>query len=619
MVERRWPRLSATTRREIVLALALLFCYGFFRQVPAWNEYSRYDLVRALVDDRTTSIDPYQGNTGDKSYYNGHYYSDKTPGSALMGVPAYLLLSASYVATGAGTPDPVATVQALAFVASGIPTVLLILLLLRFLRPAVGEPWALVVSLGYGLGSIAFPFATMYFGHAASAFFLFAAFYLLWRARALERPGRRYVLAGFLAGCAVVVEISALLGVLVLLGYALSDGRPTERRLRRLRWRGPTLMVAGALVPAATLLAYDWLSFGSPFSLGYSNLTSGAFAQGMGQGILGVTWPKLDVLVDLLVGTRGILRLAPWLVVAPLGLLALRRRDLRREVLVCLAIVVVFLLFNAGYYLPFGGWTPGPRFLTPALPFAAVLVALVPRGLRPLVALLIAVGAAVFLVATATMPNAPELYTDPLTQLWLPRLLDRNLAETVAWLRWGLHGIEPLLAVVLGLAVAGAALLATYRTDAPGRRLATILTGGLVVLVVAFAIPLAPARAISVGPGGRSADPNEAVAIVDAGATPQLVHDARSMGLWVQAENQGPALAGTRIVFTVFAPDGRAIWSGWFDGVDWGAGERKRSTIDWDITKTPPGDYRVGVAVESKDGTVVYAPIRDAGVVHVGP
>src|SRR5450759_4454280 len=158
---RRWLRLDARARREIIVALALLFCYGFFRQVPAWNEYSRYDLVRALVADNSTQIDRFAQNTGDKAFYDGHYYSDKAPGTALLGVPVYRLLAISSSVAGAGTPDPLTAVEALAFVESGIPTVLLVLLLLRFLRPTIGEGWALAVSLGYGLGSIAFPFATM--------------------------------------------------------------------------------------------------------------------------------------------------------------------------------------------------------------------------------------------------------------------------------------------------------------------------------------------------------------------------------------------------------------------------------------------------------------------------
>ncbi len=495
----RWPRFDAQARREIILALTLLFCYGFFRQVPAWNEYSRYDLVRALVEDGTTRIDRYHENTGDKAFYGGHYYSDKAPGTALIGVPVYLLLTASFNLAGAGTPDPLTAVQALAFVESGIFTVLLVLLLLRFLRPAVGERWALVVSLGYGLGSIAFPFATMFFGHAASAFFLFAAFYVLWRAKTVE--GRRWwpALAGFLAGWAVLVELSAMLGVLVLLVYALDVTRSAGRWSSRVSLRAPALMVAGAAIPAAMLLSYNWVSFGGPLSLGYANLASGGFAEGMSQGLLGVTWPKGEALVDLLVGPRGLLRLAPWFLLAPVGLLAARRTDLRREVLVCGAIVIAYLVFNAGYYLPFGGWTPGPRFLSPALPFAAVLVALAPAALRQLIALLIVIAVILAFVATATMPNAPEMYRDPLYDLWLPRLLDQDLAETIASLRWGLHGIQPLAVFVLALTLAMTALVATFRPGAGARRLTAFAIGALVLLIVTFALPFWPMGTLAPG------------------------------------------------------------------------------------------------------------------------
>src|SRR6266516_7219494 len=78
---------TGPVQRQIVLALFLILCYGFFRQVPLWNENTRYDLVLALVDDHTTIIDRYHENTGDKAIYKGHYFSDKAPGSAFLGVP----------------------------------------------------------------------------------------------------------------------------------------------------------------------------------------------------------------------------------------------------------------------------------------------------------------------------------------------------------------------------------------------------------------------------------------------------------------------------------------------------------------------------------------------------
>src|SRR5205085_12293175 len=135
---------------------------------------------------------------------------------------------------------------------------------------------------------------------------------------------------------------------------------------------------------------------------------------------------------DILAGPRGLLRLSFWFAAAPLGVWAARRPELRREIAVCSVVVVGYVVANAGYYLPLGGATPGPRFLLPALPFATILVALAPRVLRPLVALQLAFSLVLCTIATVTMPNAPEVVRDPLLVLWLPRLFSRILAQTTA-------------------------------------------------------------------------------------------------------------------------------------------------------------------------------------------
>src|SRR6187402_795042 len=156
-------------RRQLFLALGLLLCYGFFLQQPAWNEYSRYDLVRALVEQGTVQIDSFQDNTGDKAFKDGHYYSDKAPGTAIVGVPVYAAYLGLNRLVGIEEPPEEAAVAAIAVVVSGLSTVLLVLLLVRFLIPLTGEAWALVTGAALGLGTIAFPFATMLFGHALSS------------------------------------------------------------------------------------------------------------------------------------------------------------------------------------------------------------------------------------------------------------------------------------------------------------------------------------------------------------------------------------------------------------------------------------------------------------------
>ncbi|MBI2764023.1 MAG: hypothetical protein HYX54_09835 [Chloroflexi bacterium] len=587
--------------REIILVLLMLFAYGFFQQQPAWNEYSRYDLVRALVEDGTTRIDRFQENTGDKAFYDGHYYSDKAPGTAILGVPYYVLLQFS---SGTVSPDQVTAVQALAFGVSGISTALLVLLLFRYLRSIVGEGWALAVGLGFAFGSIAFPFATMFFGHAASSFFLFAAFYLLSRWR-MDGGTWRPVAAGLLSGIAVLIEIPVVLGVAVLAVYVLRLGRgPT--------WR----FIAGGIPVALVLMTYDWLTFGGPFTLGYQYAT--LFGEQNRQGIISIVWPSLATTGDLLFGPRGLIRLAPWFLFALPGVGALRQRPIRSEVVVCIAIVALFLFYNSGALNPFGGWTPGPRYLMPALPFAAILVALVPSVLRPLVASLMAVGAVVFFIATATMPNAPEIYRDPLWELWLPRLINGDVADTIAWSRWGLHGLQPLAVFAAAGALATIALAATWRPGSVAGRLAGALAFVLVVLIGAFAFPGAPPSPVYLAPDGSSVA-RSTVTVVEVGATPVITADQRKVDIWAQVENRGSALADTTVVFTALALNGREIWTASYGAIDWGPGERKNLTITWDAAAIPDGAYRVETRVESEGLASVYSSLDAPGLVRIRP
>ena len=471
-----WAGRTLQAKREILIALLLLFSYGFFRQVPAWNEYSRSDEVRAIVEQGTIRIDAFHDNTGDAASYGGHWYSDKPPGSALLGVPVYIVQSAASQLVGAGMPRESDAVQALAFVESGLSTVVLVLLLIRFLGGIVGEGWATVVGLAYAFGSMAFPFATMFFGHAASTAGLFAAFYALHASKA-SGGAWKATLAGFLAGWAVLVEIPVVLGVVALGLYAVTIGRGAAVRF-----------VLGGLPLAVVLMAYDWLAFGNPLSVGYQFDT--VFGQQNQQGIVSIVWPSLATTGDLLFGARGLIRLAPWFALAPLGLLAVVRRELRIELIVAAAICLAFLTYNSGALNPFGGWTPGPRYLLPALPFAAILVAVIPRRVRLVAIPLMVAAVGLFFVATITMPNAPELYDDPLFDLWLPRLVAGSLADTVAMLRWGLQGLMPLAVLLSGLAVGSLALAISFLRPSLADQVTARGSILLAIIFVLFATPL---------------------------------------------------------------------------------------------------------------------------------
>ena len=56
-----------------------------------WGSNSRMDLIYALGDQGRVQIDDYHQNTGDKAYFAGHHYTDKSIGPPLLGLPVYVI------------------------------------------------------------------------------------------------------------------------------------------------------------------------------------------------------------------------------------------------------------------------------------------------------------------------------------------------------------------------------------------------------------------------------------------------------------------------------------------------------------------------------------------------
>ena len=55
-----------------LIGVATFVAYAYFYPGGGWNQNTRFDLIRAIVERRTLSIDAYQLNTGDKSIHDGH-------------------------------------------------------------------------------------------------------------------------------------------------------------------------------------------------------------------------------------------------------------------------------------------------------------------------------------------------------------------------------------------------------------------------------------------------------------------------------------------------------------------------------------------------------------------
>src|SRR5580704_18829652 len=83
-------RSSFQCKTAILLGAVIFFSFMYFYEGGGWNQNSRFDVLRAIVEQHTLQIDAYHQNTQDKAHFKGHYYSDKAPGLVFLAVPVAL-------------------------------------------------------------------------------------------------------------------------------------------------------------------------------------------------------------------------------------------------------------------------------------------------------------------------------------------------------------------------------------------------------------------------------------------------------------------------------------------------------------------------------------------------
>jgi hypothetical protein len=420
-------------RVAIVMTIALLASYAYFYQAGGWNQNSRFALVRAILERHTLQIDAYQLHTGDKALWQGHYYSDKPPGTSLMVVPPVAVARVLSRAVGvdpASFPGIAWTSYVAAVTSAGVFTALAALIVFLLTRQwGFSTAAALFAATAYGLAGPAWSYATLFMSHGVTAGSLMAAYAATFTLP--DARGQRRVLLAFVTGlgCGVAVlsEFQAAIPVFVITGLLLVECF----RVREEFVQTELAFVVPAFACALVLIVYNVLAFDSAFHLGYASEEG---FEHLKSGFFGITYPQWWRIRELLVGEyRGLLPLSPLLVAAPVGLVVLARDARRRTAaLVALFIGAYYLLLNASYFYWEGGWSYAPRQVTPALPFMALgLPPLWASGKRTLQALLMAGwfwGVAITLVAVSTNPQPPSSYRAPMRQLLWPAFRDGDLS-----------------------------------------------------------------------------------------------------------------------------------------------------------------------------------------------
>ncbi|MGB1275243.1 MAG: hypothetical protein ACPG77_05785 [Nannocystaceae bacterium] len=244
------------------LCLVVFVSLAYFVGPPAWNQNSRFALTRAMVERASFDIDPDHHTTGDKSFREGHFYSDKAPGSSLLAALPYAVTLAIIEVSGAEKPgievrplDPILTeagqvpdidrmqpgdrliynqsYRVAQYIARLFSVSLLavggvLAMWMLVFRLTHSRRQALWVSATTALATPAFAYGAALYGHQSCAVFLLVALALTVATDASRAaPELRAsfdratpLLVGTSLGWAVLCEYPAAIPVVLLVGFA---------------------------------------------------------------------------------------------------------------------------------------------------------------------------------------------------------------------------------------------------------------------------------------------------------------------------------------------------------------------------------------------------------------
>jgi hypothetical protein len=175
------------------------------------------------------------------------------------------------------------------------------------------------------------------------------------------------------------------------------------------------LGVFGVALPLLLVLWYHFVCFDDPFATA-NTCQFGMFQTDNAMLFSMLVLPRLDIAYQLLFSSyRGLFFTSPVLLLALLGMvLTIYGGRQRSEAIFIASVFVVQLLMNSAFNGWHAGWTFGPRYLIPSIPFLCLLLAPMFHQLPRLTGGLAVLSIALMLLSTGVDPQVPSAVANPL-------------------------------------------------------------------------------------------------------------------------------------------------------------------------------------------------------------
>ncbi len=339
----------------LFVVMNILLSVFFIDKGVNWNSVSRILPIMSYFEQGNFQIDKYKDQTGDISFIQGHYYTDKAPLASMLVLPIYKVLVSVGVINRHNSWDDLDPIGMLAsFLTGVIPFVLLLFFMMKNvmeINPAF-SPVLLILFSVYG--SMLFVFSSAFFSHLLAGILILSAYLLLKK--------DKFFWAGLLSGLAFASEFP--LGIFLPV-WALII------LIKKRSFLKPCIFGLGALPAVLFILYYNYYFTGSPFTMLYSFEAQAGFADEFNQAntVFGFGLPRMDNILEMVFGQyKGLFFYMPILIL--IGFQWFKTIPKKKPLsvfsnyLVIPSIIFALLIVskNVSWW---GGWTYGPRYLIP--------------------------------------------------------------------------------------------------------------------------------------------------------------------------------------------------------------------------------------------------------------
>jgi hypothetical protein len=380
--------------KEVKIFLTFLVIYSFFIYWSTWSEESSFALTKAIVDENKFEIDSFYNQTGDRVFYNNHYYTDKFTGLSFLSSPIYfgwkiiyMFFSNNFRENFNGTNEYIAesysqvvhylkpgvfelsTFILITIFTSSLFSALTILLLYRisnyFTRE---EKYRLLLIITCGLGTLMFPYALIFLRHSTASFLSFLTFFLIFRSKQEKIQSNKILfLGGLLIGYGIITDLSILIIAILFLVYLFFN-------------KGSKLQyfLIGIFIAYLPMLFYAYSIFGSFLSYAQVDATIWGLPSSTNSNFI-ISYSITDRLLNypfillrlIIYPSRGLFFYYPILFFSFIGLYYMYQ-EFRLESILFFSI---FLLILSSFSMSGGWWGGlcfGPRHLTVVIPFLSI-------------------------------------------------------------------------------------------------------------------------------------------------------------------------------------------------------------------------------------------------------